>query len=124
MNNVLNVMSILSVALIVMVLFSVRRAHIRVEYSVAWLTGAALLLTVSRSETLLGWLAGLMRVNSPPLALMLFAMFVFLFVFYRFSIRISDLKDANIALAQRLAILEYQLRRQHEEQQSTSANPS
>lgn len=123
MNNVLNVMSALSIALIVLVLFSVRRSHIRVEYSVAWLTGAALLFAASRSKTFLNWLSDVMRVNSPALALMLFAMFVFLFVFYRFSVRISDLKDANIALAQRLAILEYQLRRQHEEHQSTISNP-
>jgi hypothetical protein len=28
-------------------------------------------------------------------------------VFYRFSVILSDLKDANIAMAQRLAILEF-----------------
>ena len=34
---------------------------------------------------------------------------VFLVVFYRFSIIISHLRDANIALAQRVAILEFRL---------------
>lgn len=121
MENILNVMSGLCIALILLVLFSVRRAHIRVEYSVAWLIASVLLLLAANSEIALEGLARLMMVSSPPLALMLFAMFVFLFVFFRFSIRISDLKDANIALAQRLAILEYQLRERHEIQQGPSS---
>jgi hypothetical protein len=41
---------------------------------------------------------------------------VFLVVFYRFSVVISDLKDANIAMTQRLAILEFQLRASDEKQ--------
>ena len=120
MDGFLNVITVFSVVLFVMVMFSVRRQHIRVEYSVAWLMAAALLLLASRNRTLLTWLAGLLEVDDPALALMLFTFFVFLFVFWRFSVRISDLKDANIALAQRLAILEYQLRSHHEDQQGKS----
>ena len=40
---------------------------------------------------------------------------VFLVVLYRLSLRISDLKDHNIALAQKLAILEYRHNALHEE---------
>jgi hypothetical protein len=39
---------------------------------------------------------------------------LFLLVLYRLSMMISSLKDANIALAQRLAILEFRLE-SHEE---------
>jgi hypothetical protein len=35
---------------------------------------------------------------------------VFLLMFFRFSVIISHLRDDNIALAQRVAILEYHLR--------------
>jgi hypothetical protein len=35
---------------------------------------------------------------------------VFLIMFFRFSVIISHLRDDNIALAQRVAILEYHLR--------------
>jgi hypothetical protein len=118
--HLLDVMAVFSVVLLALVLFSVRRAHIRVEYSVAWLVAAALLLLASRVEFLRDALASIMGLQSSVLALVIFAAFVFLVVFYRFSLRISDLKDANIALAQRLAILEYQLREHHEEQQSQS----
>jgi hypothetical protein len=34
---------------------------------------------------------------------------IFVVVIYRLSVVISDLKDANIAIAQRLAIVEFQL---------------
>ena len=46
---------------------------------------------------------------SSALALMLLAGCVFVVIFYRFSVIISRLKDDNIALAQRVAILEYHL---------------
>ncbi len=45
----------------------------------------------------------------PPLMLLLIVGCVFVIMFYRFSIIISKLRDDNIALAQRMAILEYHL---------------
>jgi hypothetical protein len=39
---------------------------------------------------------------------------VFVIIFYRFSVIISKLKDDNIALAQRVAILEYHLQSMRE----------
>ena len=55
MERLLNVMTGLSLLLILMVLVSVRRARIRVEYSVAWLLGAVALLGFSRARGLLRW---------------------------------------------------------------------
>jgi hypothetical protein len=115
MDRLLDVVALFSLALMVLVLFSVRRSHIRVEYSVSWLTAAATLLILSRSSSLLDWLSRHMGITYPPLALILLASWVFLVVFYRFSVRISDLKDANTDLAQRLAILEYRLHSAHED---------
>jgi Uncharacterized conserved protein (DUF2304). len=120
MTRLLHVTTALSVVLILLVLVSVRRAHIRVEYSVAWLSAAIILLVLSLNRGLLYWLAGVMGIDYPPVALLMIVFFVFLVVFYRFSIRISDMKDSNIALAQRVAILEYQLRSSHEEQEKPS----
>ena len=54
MDRLLNVMTLLSLGLIVLVLMSVRRSHIRVEYSVSWLGAATVLLVLSRSRSLLG----------------------------------------------------------------------
>ena len=117
MERLLDVTTVLSAALAVLVLISIRRAHIRVEYSVSWLAAALLLALVSRWETLVRALASLMGLNEPPLAVMFLVLTVFLIVLFRISMLISALRDNNIALAQRVAILEYRLRSIHEEGQ-------
>jgi hypothetical protein len=118
MDRLLNVMTATSILLIVLVLASLRRAHIRVEYSVSWLIAAVALLVVSRSPSLFDAAAGFLGISYPPLALLLIIGGVFLLMFYRFSIVMSKLRDDNIALAQRLAILEFHL----QSLKKTSAN--
>jgi|SRR5579864_4712234 len=115
MERLLNAMTILSILLMVVVLFSVRRSHIRVEYSVSWLGAAAILLLLSRSHATLNWIAAQLGLADPPLALIILVFCVFLVVILRLSVIISDLKDANIAMAQRVAILEFQIQGLHEE---------
>jgi hypothetical protein len=110
MDRLLNFTTGMSVLLIVLVLASVRRAHIRVEYSVSWLLASVAILVLSRSRKLLESVAAQLGIADPPMALMLLAGCVFVIIFYRFSIIISKLKDDNIALAQRVAILEYHLK--------------
>ncbi len=58
MDRLLNVLAVLSVVLILFVLRSLRREHIRVEYSVSWLGAALTLLVLSRTRVVLEWLAG------------------------------------------------------------------
>jgi hypothetical protein len=115
MERLLNTVTVLSIVLMATVLFSVRRSHIRVEYSVSWLASAAILLLLSRSRSLLTWISDQLGLTYPPLALILLVSVVFVVVIYRLSVVISDLKDANIAMAQRLAIVEFQLQSRNEE---------
>lgn len=114
MDRFLNVMTGISIGIIVLVLASVRRSHIRVEYSVSWLGAAVTVLVLSRSRLLMEDLAGAMGISYPPMAILLVVAVLFLFVFYRFSVIISDLKDSNIALTQKMAILEYRMRSQQQ----------
>ena len=107
MDRLLNVMTIFSLVLLLSVLISVRRAHIRVEYSVSWLLAAVALLFLSRTRGMLESAAHQLGISYPPLVLLLITGCLFLLMFYRFSVIISKLRDDNIALAQRLAILEY-----------------
>ena len=116
MERLLTAMTILSIVLMVVILFSVRRSHIRPEYSVSWLGASIILLILSRSHSMLNWIAEKLGLTYPPLALILLVFCVFLVVSYRFSVIISDLKDANIAMAQRLAIVEFQLQSLNEKQ--------
>jgi hypothetical protein len=110
MDRLLNFTAGMSLLLIALVLMSVRRAHIRVEYSVSWLVASLAILVLSRSRGALEMIAAYLGIVYPPLALMLLAGCVFVFIFYRFSVIISRLKDDNIALAQKVAILEYHVK--------------
>jgi len=112
MDRLLNVTTGVSVLLLLMILVSVRRAHIRVEYSVSWLAAAFAMLVLSRSRPLLDTVRNYMGLPDSPLALFLLAGAVALIMFFRFSIVVSHLRDDNVALAQRVAMLEYRLRSQ------------
>lgn len=109
MERLLLATTLIAIALIVTVLVSLRRAHIRVEYSVSWLAAAAILLVLAQMPDLLRRIAAWAGIQDPPTALLFLITGVFLVVFYRFSVIISHLRDANIALAQRVAILEFRL---------------
>src|SRR3954466_5321810 len=113
MQSLLHVTTILSVILIIMILFSVRRAHIRVEYSVSWLLAATAMLLLSLARPVLDFITRRAGIPDTPLTLFLIAGSVFLIMFFRFSVIISHLRDDNIALAQRVAILEYHLQSIH-----------
>jgi hypothetical protein len=117
MEALLNVTTIMSIVLLLMVLVSVRKAHIRVEYSISWLLAAVLMLVLSRARPFLDFLTRRFGIPDTPLTLFLIAGSVFLIMFFRFSVIISHLRDNNIALAQRVAILEYHIQsmRAHEE---------
>jgi hypothetical protein len=109
MDRLLVAVAVFSLALIAAVLTSLRREHIRVEYSVSWLIAGVILFSLSRLPRLISGIGGMLGVRDEPVVLLILVMSVFLVVFFRFSILISQLKDANIALTQKLAILEYHL---------------
>lgn len=117
MNALFDVVALFSLILIVWVLSSVRRAHIRVEYSVSWLLAGAVLLVLSRWRTLDDWIAKGMGISDSFIALAMIAGAAFLVVLYRLSLRISGLKDSSITLAQQVAILEFRLEALSEKRQ-------
>jgi hypothetical protein len=109
MNQLFDVVTVFSLVLIVWVLVSVRREHIRVEYSVSWLLAGAVLLVLARWRTLDDWIATALGISDSFIALAMVAGAAFLVVLYRLSLRISGLKDSSITLAQQVAILEFRL---------------
>jgi hypothetical protein len=110
MTSLLNIMTALGLILLILALVSVRRAHIRVEYSASWLLAAAAMLVLSRARPLLEYITTHTGIPDTPLTLFLMVGSVFLLMFFRFSVIISHLRDDNIALAQRVAILEFHVR--------------
>ena len=109
MDRLFDVVAVFSLVLIVWVLSSVRRAHIRVEYSVSWLLAGAVLLILALWRTLYDRIAAALGISDSFVALAIFAGAAFLVVLYRLSLRISGLKDSSITLAQQVAILEFRL---------------
>ena len=113
MERLLDVLSLVSICLFLIVMRELRHSRIRPEYSVSWLAAAALVLAISRSKGLLVRISGMLGISEPLVVLVFMVMLVFVGVFHRFSIVISHLKDMNITLTQRVAILEFQLRHTH-----------
>ncbi|MGO9241428.1 MAG: DUF2304 domain-containing protein [Bryobacteraceae bacterium] len=120
MERLLDVLTLFSVVLFLIVLRELRRSRIRVEYSVSWLGAAVAVFALSRSRGGLERVAAYLRVNEPAVALIFLILLVFLVVFYRFTIIVSQLKDMNINLTQKVAILDYQLRSVHRDEQEAS----
>ncbi len=120
MERLFDILALLAIVLIIIVMRSLRREHIRVEHSVSWLAAAITLLVLSRSHRLLAYAATYLGLENEAAPLLLGILVVFLGVFYRFSRIVSGLKDMNITLTQRVAILEYKVRQTNEEQQAKS----
>jgi hypothetical protein len=116
MDRLLNVVNLLSLLLLCFVLFSVRRQRIRVEYSVSWLAAAFALFALTFSSGPTTWIGKILGVTGGPTVLVIMILAAFLAVFYRFTAIISDLKDNNVALAQRVAVLEYLISSLHEKE--------
>jgi hypothetical protein len=116
MERLLDVLAGLSLLLLLLVLRSLRREHIRVEHSVSWLAACGALLALSRSKAVLARVSEEVGVGEPAVSLIFLILIVFLGVFYKFSRVVSELKDMIITLTQRTAILEYRLRERHEEE--------
>ncbi len=118
MDRMMDVVAIFSLLLAGLVLLSVRREHIRVEFSVSWLAAAVVLLILSRWRGLVSRMPAWLGVSDVALAVLIAAGGVFIIVLYRLSMIISHLKDSNIALIQKVAILEFNMESVHEKNQA------
>ena len=103
--------AVLSGLLILQIVRSVRREHIRVEYSMTWLGATLLLLVLSLSDAAMRVLARLLGVADASLVLIALAGVFFVFIFFRYSLVVSSLKDHNIQLAQKVGLLEWEVER-------------
>ena len=104
---------VIGLATVVATLISLRREHIRTEYSVSWLLVGAILTFHALFPRALDEVAR--TINLDPRLVFLIAGGVLISgLVFEISHVVSRLRDENTMLAQRLAILEYQLGRLHE----------
>ena len=94
--------------IILATLVSLRRTHIRVEYSVSWLLVGCALFLCSFFPKLLFRVAANLGLN-PPTCFVLLAGALALMLLFEVSFVVSRLRDENVVLTQKVAILEYHL---------------
>jgi hypothetical protein len=100
-----------SVSLLTIVLELIRRKHLRVGYALLWLFTAVALIILSFWRSGLDLLAGLMGIYYPPTALFVVGFGFVLLILLQFSLVVSRLAEENKRLAQRVGLLEWQVRR-------------
>ena len=101
-----------SLLLILVVLELVRGRRLKERYALLWLATGVVLLVLSAWRDGLNTVAGWLGVTGyPPAVLFAVATLFVLLVLLHYSTVISKLTDENVALAQRIALLEERVRR-------------
>jgi hypothetical protein len=100
-----------SIGLVLVVLELIRKHKLRERYALLWLVTGVVLTALSLWRDGLNTIAGWLGVRSyPPAVLIAVAILFILAVLLHYSTVISRLSDQNVLLAQRLALLEQELR--------------
>jgi hypothetical protein len=103
--------AIASFLLVLVVLELIRSRRLRERYALLWLATGIVLTILAAWRTGLNTIAGWFGVRSyPPAVLFAVGILFILVVLLHYSTVISRLSDQNVVLAQRLALLEEELR--------------
>ena len=110
---------VVAAGLLLGILELVRQRRLLERYAIVWLLAAIILLALAVWRDLLTDLATLIGIAYPPNALFFIAFGAILLLLLHFSIAVSRLHDQSKVLAQRVALLEEQMR--HVEPESETA---
>ncbi len=103
--------SIASFTLVLVVLELIRSRRLHERYALLWLVTGLVLTALAAWRSGLNTIAGWVGVRSyPPAVLFAIAILFILAVLLHYSTVVSRLSDQNTILAQRLALLEHELR--------------
>jgi Uncharacterized conserved protein (DUF2304) len=103
--------AIASFVLVLVVLELIRSRRLRERYALLWLATGIVLTALSAWRQGLNTIAGWLGVRSyPPAVLFAVGILFILAVLLHYSTVISRLSDQNVVLAQRMALLEQELR--------------
>ena len=106
-----------SFALVLVVFELIRSRRLRERYALLWLATGIVLTVLSAWREGLNTIAGWLGVRSyPPAVLFAVGILFILAVLLHYSTVISRLSDQNTILAQRLALMELQLRERAEQE--------
>jgi hypothetical protein len=103
--------SLASLGLVLVVLELIRSRRLRERYALLWLVTGLVLTALSAWRGGLNTIAGWLGVRGyPPAVLFAVGILFILAVLLHYSTVISRLSDQNVVLAQRIALLEQELR--------------
>ncbi len=102
-----------TIVLLLIVVELVRRRRLLERYALLWLGSTLALLGLAIWRGLLDEVAAKLGVAYPPNALFVIALGFVLVLLLHFSVAVSRLTDQSKVLAQRLALLEHELRDGH-----------
>jgi hypothetical protein len=108
--------------LLLFILELVRRRSLLERYAIGWLLSAFVLLGLAVWRNVLTRLAHALGIAYPPNALFFIAFAAILLLLLHFSIAVSRLADQSKVLAQRLALLEEEVRDGQPAQQDAVAD--
>jgi len=100
---------VIGLAILSGTLVSLRREHIRTEYSVSWLAVGILLTALAAFPALLNKVSSRLGVGPEVFFFITGGTLISVLVFEMTRV-VSRLTDENVMLAQRIAVLEFQIR--------------
>lgn len=101
--------ALLGCVLIGFILRAIRRESVRVEYSLVWLAVVTAFVLLVLSEGAMTWIQGVLGQHDSAIVIVLLAVVLIALVCFHYAKILSRLRDDNIALVQRVAILQLRI---------------
>lgn len=120
--NKIQVFSLIISLLLALVIFQlIRKKKLKEQYSLLWFLTVVVMMVLSLWEGLLVRISNVLGIAVPSNALFMLALLFMFVMSLHYSMLISRLTDQTKMLAQRLALLDHDLRRERE---SSPKDPS
>ncbi|MCX6164296.1 MAG: DUF2304 domain-containing protein [Ignavibacteriae bacterium] len=100
-----------SVLFLIFVILLVRNKKIKEEYSILWFIFGIIFLVISVWREILIQFSNLIGIAYPPVAFILILIFAIFLILIQYSVVISNLKEKNKDLVQRLGLLENEMKK-------------
>lgn len=101
---------IISITMLLFILNAVRTRKLKEEFSFFWLFIGLIIFCISFWHNLLNYISQLLGIVVPTSTLFLFGLIMIILISIQLSIKISSLMEYNKNLAQKVSILEYELK--------------
>lgn len=100
----------ISLSFVLLIFELVRRKSLKEKYAILWIFSSGAILILAIFEGLLDRLTGLLGITLPINTVFFFGIFFLILINLHYSLVISNLSEQNKKIAQKLALLETELR--------------